>query len=197
MFNGIIKNCGKITKIISRKKGLDIYINSNLNFSKKDIGTSVACDGVCLTLVDYKKKISRYYISNETLIRSKFKNTEINNIINLEKPMKYGDMISGHFVQGHVDTVGIIKKINIIDKSWNIEFSLKKNFSKFLVEKASITINGVSLTNAKIKKNIFSISVIPHTLMLTNLIYLKKGDLVNIEIDILSKYIKKFFDEKK
>lgn len=197
MFNGIIKNCGKITKIISRKKGLDIYINSNLNFSKKDIGTSVACDGVCLTLVDYKKKISRYYISNETLIRSKFKNTEINNIINLEKPMKYGDMISGHFVQGHVDTVGIIKKINIIDKSWNIEFSLKKNFSKFLVEKASITINGVSLTIAKIKKNIFSISVIPHTLMLTNLIYLKKGDLVNIEIDILSKYIKKFFDEKK
>lgn len=197
MFNGIIKNCGKITKIISRKKGLDIYINSNLNFSKKDIGSSVSCDGVCLTLVDYKKKISRYYISNETLIRSKFKNTEINNIINLEKPMKYGDMISGHFVQGHVDTVGIIKKINIIDKSWNIKFSLKKNFSKLLVEKASITINGVSLTIAKIKKNIFSISVIPHTLMLTNLIYLKKGDLVNIEIDILSKYIKKFTDEKK
>ena len=197
MFNGIIKNCGKITKLISRKKGLDIYIKSNLNFSKKDIGSSVACDGACLTLVDYKKKISRYYISNETLIRSKFKNAEINNIINLEKPMKYGDMISGHFVQGHVDTVGIIKKINIIDKSWNIEISLKKIFSRFLVEKASITINGVSLTIAKIKKNIFTISVIPHTLMLTNLIYLKKGDFINIEIDILSKYIKKFTDEKK
>ena len=197
MFNGIIKDCGKITKLISRKKGLDIYIKSSLIFSKKDIGSSVSCDGVCLTLVDYKKKISRYYISNETLVRSKFKSTKINNIINLEKPMKYGDMISGHFVQGHVDTVGVIKKINVIDKSWNIEINLKKNFSKYLVEKASITINGVSLTIAKIKKNIFNISVIPHTLMLTNLIYLNKGDLVNIEIDILSKYIKKFTDEKK
>ena len=111
--------------------------------------------------------------------------------------MKYGDLISGHFVQGHVDTVGIIQKINVIDKSWNIEILLKKNFSKYLVEKASITINGVSLTISKIKKNIFSICVIPHSLMLTNLIYLKKNELVNIEIDILSKYIKKFSNEKK
>jgi len=197
MFNGIIKNCGKVTKLISRKKGLDIYIKSNLKFLKKNIGSSVACDGVCLTLVDYKKDISRYYISNETLIRSKFKNANVNNIINLEKPMKYGDSISGHFVQGHVDTVGIIQKINVIDKSWNIEIVLKKNFSKYLVEKASITINGVSLTISKIKKNIFGICVIPHSLMLTNLIYLKKNDLVNIKIDILSKYIKKFSNEKK
>ena len=197
MFNGIIKNCGKVTKLISRKKGLDIYIKSNLKFLKKNIGSSVACDGVCLTLVDYKKDISRYYISNETLIRSKFKNANVNNIINLEKPMKYGDSISGHFVQGHVDTIGIIQKINVIDKSWNIEILLKKNFSKYLVEKASITINGVSLTISKIKKNIFGICVIPHSLMLTNLIYLKKNDLVNIEIDILSKYIKKFSNEKK
>ena len=197
MFNGIIKNCGKVTKLISRKKGLDIYIKSNLKFLKKNIGSSVACDGVCLTLVDYKKDVSRYYISNETLIRSKFKNVNTNDIINLEKPMKYGDSISGHFVQGHVDTVGTIQKINVIDKSWNIEIILKKNFSKYLVEKASITINGVSLTISKIKKNKFNISVIPHSLMLTNLIYLKKNNLVNIEIDILSKYIKKFSNEKK
>ncbi len=106
--------------------------------------------------------------------------------------MKYGDRVSGHYVQGHVDLTSKITNIVVLGKSWLISFSLKKKYKKYLVSKASITINGVSLTIAKILKNGFQISVIPHTLKLTNLIYLKKKDVVNIEFDILSKYIKNF-----
>ena len=197
MFNGIIKNKGNISKIISRTKGIDIFVKSNLKWKNKDIGSSVSCDGVCLTLVSCNQKISRFYISKETLIRSKFKSIKINDIINLEKPMKYGEKISGHFVQGHVDVVASIKKIKIVDKSWLIETIIAKKYCSKIVEKASIAINGVSLTVSTVNRKTFTVCAIPHTLKHTNLINLKKKDLVNIEIDIISKYIKKFINEKK
>ena len=113
-------------------------------------------------------------------------------LINLEKPLKYGDRISGHFVQGHVDTTSVIKTIDFIGKSWFINFKLLKKYKKYLIQKGSIAINGVSLTISKILKDGFQIVVIPQTLKLTNLIYLKKKDVVNIEIDVLGKYIKSF-----
>ena len=111
--------------------------------------------------------------------------------------LKYGQKISGHICQGHVDYVAAVKKIKLIDKSYLIEFSANSSQKKNLIEKASILINGVSLTISKIKKNSFEIWIIPHTLKLTNLITLKKNDLVNVEIDIMSKYVKKFINEKK
>ena len=197
MFNGIIYNQGIIKKIVKRPKGINVFVKSNLKVSKKDIGLSVACDGVCLTLISYKSQLMEFYLSNETIIRSKFKYIKNKEVINLELPLKYGTKISGHICQGHVDTVSKIISIRKIDKSKIYEFKIESKFKKFLVEKASILINGVSLTIAKIKKNSFQIWVIPHTLKLTNLYYLKKNDLVNIEIDILSKYVKKFLNEKK
>ena len=111
---------------------------------------------------------------------------------NLEKSLKYGDRISGHFVQGHVDTKSTIKKIDFIGKSWFINFKLTKKYRKYLVQKGSITINGVSLTISKILKGGFQIVIIPQTLKLTNLIYLKEKDVVNVEFDVLGKYIKNF-----
>ena len=197
MFNGIIKTKGKINKIISRTKGCDLYIKSNFKYKPKDIGSSIACDGVCLTLVEFNNNISRFYISKETINRSKFKSIKINDVINMEKPMKYGQDISGHFTQGHVDTIGRVNSIKLLGKSWILQINVKKKFLSQLVEKASVAINGVSLTIAKLNGKYFSISIIPHTLKLTNLINLKKNDLVNIEIDILSKYVNKFFYEKK
>jgi len=196
MFNGIIFNQGKIQKIKKRSQGINIFIYSTIKISKKDLGISIACDGVCLTLISYKKKILEFYLSNETILKSKFKNIKVGSFINLELPLKYKQNISGHICQGHVDTVSKVVSIEKIDKSKIYEFKIQNKFKKFLVEKASILINGVSLTIAKIKKNSFEIWVIPHTLKLTNLINLKKNDLVNIEIDILSKYIKKFINEK-
>ena len=193
MFNGIIYNTGSIHSINKKKNSLFIGIKSKLIFEPREIGSSVCCDGVCLTLVKIEKNIIYFYISNETLIRSNFKFLRKNYIINLEKSVSYGQKISGHFTQGHVDTVAKIKKVKIIDKTWIINFQiLNKSLIKFLMEKASISINGVSLTISKVFKNSFEINVIPHTLKLTNLQNLKNKSLVNVELDIFSKYIYKY-----
>ena len=197
MFNGIIFNKGLITKIIKRSKGINIFIKSNLKLSKKDIGISIACDGVCLTLITFKNKVMEFYLSNETIKRSKFKDIKKNQLINLELPLRYGQSISGHICQGHVDTVGKILEIKKIDKSYKFDFLIEKKERANIIEKASISINGVSLTISKVTNKGFQIWIIPHTYKLTNLSKLKKGDSVNVEIDILSKYVKNFFYEKK
>ena len=197
MFNGIIYNQGIITKIIKRPKGLNIFVKSNVKVSNKDMGLSVACDGVCLTLISYKSKIMEFYLSKETIIRSKFKFLKIKDKINLELPLKYGTKISGHICQGHVDTVGKVKNIKKIDKSYLFDFEINKKEKKDLIEKASICINGISLTISSVTKKGFQIWIIPHTFKLTNLSKIKKGDYVNVEIDILSKYVKNFLHEKK
>ena len=197
MFNGIIFNKGNVKKILKRSKGINVFIKSNIKLSKKDIGISISCDGVCLTLISIKNKIMEYYLSNETIKRSKFRFLKINEEINLELPLKYGQKISGHICQGHVDTIGKIVNIKKIDKSYLFDLLIPFKERKNLIEKASICVNGISLTISKVTQKGFQIWVIPHTFKLTNLSKLKKDSLVNIEIDILSKYVKNFFYEKK
>ena len=197
MFNGIIYKTGKISKIDKRIDGINIFLHSSIKLSTKDIGKSISCDGVCLTLISVRKKNIEFFLSKETINRSNFKHAEVGKKVNLELPLKKGQDISGHICQGHVD--GTAKLINKFkkDKAIIFEFSAKKNIINQLVNKASILINGVSLTVSKILKNKFQIWLIPHTLKLTNLSRLSKGDVVNIEIDILSKYVKKYINEKK
>jgi len=192
MFNGIIKHTGKISKIYKNNNNCIIEILSKIKFSKNEIGSSISCSGACLTLEKHKGNLSKFYISKETLNRTNFKSSNKGDLINLEKSLKYGDRISGHFAQGHVDTTSIIKKIDFVGKSWFVNFKLPKKYKKYLIQKGSITINGVSLTISKILKDGFQIVVIPQTLKLTNLMYLKEKDVVNIEFDVLGKYIKKF-----
>ncbi len=192
MFTGIIKHTGKISKIYRNKNNCTLEILSKMKFSKSEIGSSISCSGTCLTLEKYKSNLSRYYISKETLDRTNFKFLNKGDLINMEKSLKYGDRISGHFVQGHVDTTSIIKGLDVIGKSWFINFKVLKKYKKYLIQKGSITINGVSLTISKILKDGFQTVVIPQTLKLTNLIYLKEKDIVNVEFDILGKYIKSF-----
>ncbi len=196
MFNGIIYNIGTIKSFKKSPRyvqgSLVIEIASSISFKKSDIGESVCCDGVCLTLIRIKKKSCLFYLSKETIKRSNFKFIKKGKKINLEKSLKHGQKISGHYVQGHVDNTARVKKIDIIDKTWIITLQLEnKKLHKLLVEKASITINGVSLTISKIFKTNFQINVIPHTLKLTNLKNLKIKDYVNVELDIFSKYISK------
>lgn len=191
MFNGIIKHTGKISKIYKNNNNCIIEILSKIKFSKNEIGSSISCSGACLTLEKYKGNLSKFYISKETLNRTNFKSSNKGDLINLEKSLRYGDRISGHFAQGHVDTTSIIKKIDFVGKSWFVNFKLPKKYKKYLIQKGSITINGVSLTISKILKDGFQIVVIPQTLKLTNLMYLKVKDVVNIEFDVLGKYIKK------
>ena len=193
MFNGIIFNTGIVKNITRKKKSIYVEIQTNIIFKKKDLGSSICCDGVCLTVEKIFKNKIFFYISNETLKRSNFKTLKLNQMINLEKSLSFGRSISGHFIQGHVDTVAKVKKIRFIDKAWNINFNiLDKRLNKFLMEKASISINGVSLTISKVYRNSFEIDIIPHTLKLTNLKDLKVNCLANVELDIFGKYIYKY-----
>ena len=193
MFNGIIYNTGKIKIIKKNKNSFVIGLKSKLKFRKRDIGSSVCCNGVCLTLTEISRSLIFFYISSETLGRTNFRDLKINQNINLEKSLVYGQKLSGHYIQGHVDTTAKVKKIDFVDSSWLMKLEIKKtNFIKFLEEKASISINGVSLTISKVSKNFFFLNIIPHTLKLTNLKDLKKDDLVNVELDIFGKYIYKY-----
>ena len=192
MFNGIIYNSGTVKKISVTKKGKSIFIFSKIALNKTNIGMSIACDGVCLTLVSYKKKILEFYLLHETINRSKFKYLKIGDKINIELPLKFGQDISGHICQGHVDTTSKLIDIKRKGASRILEFGLNYKEKKNLVIKASILINGVSLTISKITKKGFQIWLIPHTLKLTNLSDIKKNSLVNIEFDILSKYVKNY-----
>ena len=192
MFNGIITHTGKIIKINKKNNNCFLEVESKMKFKKSELGSSISCSGACLSLEKYNGNISKFYLSKETLKRTIFKSSKIGDIINLEKSMKFGNRISGHFVQGHVDITSEVDKITYIGKSWLISFKLLNKYKKYLVEKGSITINGVSLTIAKIFKSNFKISIVPHTLKLTNLVNLKTKDTVNIEFDVLGKYIKNF-----
>ena len=190
MFNGIIKATGKVNRIYKKNDNCVIEIFSKMRLSKNEIGSSISCSGACLSIEKYKNNLVKFYISKETINKTIFKFIKKGDIVNLEKPLKYGESISGHFVQGHVDTTSTVKKIILIGKSWLVNFKLLNKYKKYLVEKGSVTINGVSLTISKILKDGFQISIIPQTLKLTNLMHLKEKDLVNIEFDVLGKYIK-------
>ena len=124
MFNGIIKKTGKLHKVIKKGNNCIFKIKSSMKFTKNEIGSSVCCSGACLTLSKINKNIVEFYVSKETLRRSAFKFSKIGDVINLEKSLKFGQRVSGHFVQGHVDTTAIIKKINLIGKSWEIDFNI-------------------------------------------------------------------------
>jgi len=190
MFNGIIKHTGKVKKIYKTYDNCVMQLESKLKLNNEEIGSSISCSGTCLTLEKYKKNILSFYVSKETLKRTNFKSIKNGDLVNLEKSLKYGDRMSGHFVQGHIDTTCKVNKIILIGKSWLINFEIKKKYKKYIVEKGSVTINGISLTIARVLKNNFQIAIIPKTLELTNLRNLKKNDLVNVEFDILAKYIK-------
>ena len=196
MFTGIIKNIGTIKTLTKKNNGYFLSVISNLNFTKKDIGTSISCSGVCLTLTKIKKNKKKnelfFYLSKHTVLTSAFKYLKSGDIINLEKSMKYGDEFAGHFVQGHVDTTIKVLNINTNNsKSWTIFFNIPKKFKKFLIEKGSIAINGVSLTIAEIFANKFKVVIIPHTLQNTNLLKLEKNNYVNVEIDLIAKTLLK------
>ena len=194
MFNGIVTNQGKIEKIIKQSRNCILVLQSNIKFNKKEIGASVSCNGACLTLYKIKKKLIYFFLSKETLRRSTLKFSKIGENINLEKSLVFGKRISGHYLQGHVDAIATILKVKSIGKTSFVKFDINKQDYKYLVEKGSIGINGVSLTISRLLKNAFEVTMIPHTLKLTNLSNLKKGDRVNIEFDLVGKYINNLYN---
>ena len=191
MFTGIIKKTGKVFKVEKKNKGYEIEILSSLVFIKKDIGTSISINGTCLTLTKILKKRLTFFVSYKTFEITNFQYLKKNSLVNMEKSLKFGDEIAGHFVQGHIDTTGKVISIKKLSKTWSIAIKIDKKFSRLLIDKGSVAINGVSLTIVKSSKNQIALVVIPHTLKLTNIILLKNNDIVNIEFDIVIKYLSK------
>ena len=198
MFTGIIQGLGSIEDIDFNKSFY--LLKTSLNLSDCKIGSSICCDGVCLTVTKIRSSKSDYIfevdIGEETIKRSNLCNWNLDSKINIEKSLKVGDEISGHFVYGHVDATLDVKKINKIKNSWEFEFSFNKsdnslNFERFIVEKGSISINGISLTVANVFEKSFNVSIVPHTYKNTNLSKINEGDKVNIEFDPLARYISK------
>jgi len=166
----------------------------NKIFKNIDTGTSVSVDGVCLTLKSLEDNNINFQISNESINRSIIKDYKIDSYVNLETPVKANDFLSGHIVQGHVDEVA--KVIDITEEENNLwEFIFSSNNSKYLVDKGSVTINGVSLTTNSPNESVFTIAVIDETYKRTNFQYLEPGTQVNIEYDILSKYIERLIND--
>ncbi len=191
MFTGIIKKEGVIKKIDNKKNGKYFIIEAKGFLRNVKIGGSISCDGVCLTVINKKKDKFKVELMPETLKLTKFKNTKICDSVNLELALKLGGRINGHFVMGHIDGVGKIKEVKKDGKYRNIIIKVPKKIIKYIANKGSITVNGVSLTVSGVGLNWFKVSLITYTLENTNLSELKIGDLANVEIDMMARYLER------
>ena len=190
MFTGIIESTGKIEKIDREGKNIKLTLSSNLS-SELRVDESLSHNGVCLTVTDCNKNFYSVTIIDESLKKTNFSSVKVGSQINLERSLKIDGRLDGHIVQGHVDDIAkCIKKIDQ-DNSWLFTFEFSEKFSDLIIEKGSICINGVSLTCFDTSKNNFTVAIIPHTYDNTNFKLLDEGDYVNLEFDILGKYIKK------
>jgi len=190
MFTGIIESTGKIEKIDREGKNIKLTLSSNLS-SELRVDESLSHNGVCLTVTDCNKNFYSVTIIDESLKKTNFSSVKVGSQINLERSLKIDGRLDGHIVQGHVDDIAkCIKKIDQ-ENSWLFTFEFSEKFSDLIIEKGSICINGVSLTCFDTSKNNFTVAIIPHTYDNTNFKLLDEGDSVNLEFDILGKYIKK------
>ena len=189
MFTGIITNLGKIAGITDSK----LAIEANADFvGKLNDGASVAIDGICLTVVARDQKSFTVDFMPETIARTNLKHLPPGDTVNLEMPARPDSFLAGHIVQGHVDGVAQLQSITNAGNSRILDFSVPEALSKYIVEKGSIAINGVSLTVIEAQKDRFTVGIIPHTWEQTMFHAFKKGDFANIETDVLAKYIEKF-----
>ncbi len=194
MFTGIVVGTGKvknITKNTKNQSAVQMTVDLGKQTKGLKMGQSVALNGVCLTVIKLSKNLGRFEMIDETTKKTDLGNLKIGSIVNIERSLKAGDRLEGHFVLGHVDGVGIIKKILKKPKEVQVWFEVPKKLAKYIVKKGSIAIDGISLTVVEVKKNLVSVSFIPHTIQVTNFKTKKIGDKVNIETDILGKYIQK------
>ncbi|MFN0049441.1 MAG: riboflavin synthase [Cytophagales bacterium] len=192
MFTGIIENIGLVKEVISEGSNKSFWITSVISNELK-IDQSIAHNGVCLTVVDLKEGEHLVTAIDETLQRTNLERWEIGKFVNLERCMKLGDRLDGHMVQGHVDQKGRVEKIEDAGGSWIYEIGFDSKSENITVEKGSICVNGTSLTVVKSEKGLFSVAIIPYTYENTVFKYLKMGDEVNLEFDIVGKYISKMF----
>ena len=193
MFTGIVEEVGKVVKIAQRGENRRITIEAASTPKQLGTGHSISVSGVCLTALDIKAKSFCADLAPETWVRTSFSRMHEGALVNLELPMKADGRFDGHIVQGHVDGVGkLIEFERIADsENWWLHIEIPSEVEKYTVYKGSISIEGISLTVAKLERNRCTIAIIPHTVELTNLGSLKPGDPVNLEADVIAKYVEK------
>lgn len=198
MFTGIIQQTAKVLSLKETKKKRQLAIIHPRAFKKLQLGESIAVDGCCLTVVDFNKNQLSFDISDETLRKTTMGGYQKGQIVNLERALKVGDRLGGHFVLGHVDSVGHICRVKRNSNSLRMEIKFSKQLSRYLIDKGSIAVDGVSLTLSLSRDMVrqahhvsFGVYIIPHTEKKTNLGFKKEGDPVNLEVDVLGKYVER------
>lgn len=195
MFTGLVEDMGEIVQIGKKGNSFQIQVGSCLSLDKSDIGASISVDGICLTITEVEKNKFTVDASPETLERTTLMERKRGDLLNLERALRISDRLGGHFVTGHIDGTGTIKSIDKKDNSLVISISTSPDVSRYLVVKGSVGLDGISLTINEIKGDIFSVNIIPHTARVTTIGKKKIGDRVNIETDLIGKYIEKFLLE--
>ena len=195
MFTGIIEDLGILKKIEKEKGNINLYFKSKLTQELK-IDQSLSHNGVCLTVVSVDNDIYKVTAIKETLDKSNLGELKVNSIVNLERAMKSNARLDGHYVQGHVDQIAKCLNVKEADGSWYYEFEYDNTSNNITIEKGSIAVNGVSLTVVDSKLNGFSVAVIPYTYNNTNFKKIQTGDIVNIEFDMIGKYISKLLSNR-
>lgn len=193
MFTGIIEELGKVKKLEREAQNLHLYVEAKMTKELK-IDQSVAHNGVCLTVVDIFEDSYQVTAIQETLQKTNLGILKGGDLVNLERGMKLGDRLDGHIVQGHVDQTAKCIHIKESEGSWIFTFEYDSNLNNVTIEKGSITVNGVSLTVINSRKNAFSVAIIPFTYEHTTFKNLKQGDEVNLEFDVIGKYVKRLTD---
>ena len=192
MFSGIIENKGFVLKF-EKQKDFRLVLDTNLKYKDIKKGSSVCCNGICLTVISKKKKKKytqlSFDVSQETINCSNFNVIKKGDEINIEKSLRVGDEISGHFVFGHVDDTSKLISIKKVGDSHEIKLEISKNIKKYIAKKGSVSLNGISLTVNQVKNNFIVLNIIPFTWLNTNLKGLKIGDRINLEVDMLARYV--------
>jgi riboflavin synthase len=196
MFTGIIQEVGKIKKIEKSSLGLTIFIESKKVIENKKIGDSIAVNGTCLTIVGINGNSASFNVIEETLSKTNLKNLEIDSEVNLEPALTLNQGLDGHLVQGHIDCEGSVEKFELKNDQSTLTIKFPPEVAECLAFKGSVTVNGVSLTISNLQEDTFSVSLIPHTLENTNLKNLQKGNTVNIEVDLIARYLKNMMEKR-
>jgi riboflavin synthase len=194
MFTGIIEGLGTITRIDPSGQGKHIAIDSEFVLDNTKIGDSIAVSGACLTAVVVAEKKFEVDVAPETLSKSVLGNAKTGDLVNLERALRFSDRLDGHLVSGHIDGMGLIKARKILSNAIIITIGAKESLGRYMIQKGSVAVDGVSLTINKCSGDSFEVSIIPHTAKLTTIGFKKVGDAVNIETDMIGKYVERFLN---
>ena len=196
MFTGIIEGLGTITAVKSSGQGRQFSITADFSLNQSRIGDSIAVSGACLTVVTITDRRFAVDVSPETLEKTTFSTAQVGDRVNLERALRFSDRLDGHLVSGHVDGIGVIKEKKVQGNATVISFEIPENLSRYMIEKGSVAVDGISLTINACDNHSFEVSVIPHTANVTTIGAKKIAETVNIETDMIGKYVERFVGKR-